>query len=159
MTPRRSMSSCRCACEAGLLGLKFHPKQGSVVRVSFDAAFKAPEMVKPRLCVVVSKPMKPRAGLCTVVPLSTTAPNQTMPYHCQLDITFELPPRWGRKQRWVKGDMIYAAGFHRIDLLVLGKDHSGKRIYQTETIPHDDLRRIQRSILNGLALPELTKQI
>ncbi|WP_082631076.1 type II toxin-antitoxin system PemK/MazF family toxin [Roseovarius atlanticus] len=141
------------------MGLKFHPKQGSVVRVGFDAAFKAPEMVKPRLCVVVSKPIKPRAGLCTVVPLSTTTPNQPMPYHCQLDIAFELPPRWGRKPRWVKGDMIYAAGFHRIDLLVLGKDGTGKRIYQTETIPLDDLRRIQRCILNGLALTDLTKYI
>ena len=116
-------------------------------------------MVKPRLCVVVSKQMSARPALCTVVPLSTTEPHNLMPYHCELHIRFDLPARWGNRKRWVKGDMIYAAGFHRVDLLLLGKDRSGKRIYQTETIGRDDLRRVQSCVLNGLSLQGLTKYL
>lgn len=116
-------------------------------------------MVKPRLCVVVSKQMSSRPALCTVVPLSTTEPHTMMPYHCTLDITFDLPPRWGNRKRWVKGDMINAAGFHRVDLLMLGKDRSGKRIYQTSTIGRHDLKRVQSCILNGLSLQDLTKYL
>jgi len=141
------------------LGLTFHPKQGTIVRVRFDGAFKEPEMVKPRLCVVISKPMKARPALCTVVPLSTTAPARIMPYHCELDIPFDLPDRWGRKRRWVKGDMVYSAGFHRVDLLLLGKDRSGKRIYQTRTLETTDMKMVQASVLHGLALSDLTKHL
>ncbi|WP_417589305.1 type II toxin-antitoxin system PemK/MazF family toxin [Pararhodobacter oceanensis] len=141
------------------MAIRFHPPQGTIVRVNFDGAFKTPEMVKPRLCVVISKPIKARPGLCTVVPLSTTVPNPRMPFHCLLSIPFELPERWRQIERWVKADMVYAAGFHRIDLLVLRKDRSGKRVYQTRTIPPEDLTRIQASVLHGLGLSSLTRHM
>ena len=141
------------------MALRYHPKQGTVVRVKFDEAFKEPEMVKPRLCVVVSKPMKARPALCTVIPLSTTPPARIMPYHCQLNIPFDLPPKWQRTTRWVKGDMVYSAGFHRVDLLLLDKDKTGKRVYQTETLARDDFRRVQTCMLHGLALSSLTRHL
>lgn len=127
--------------------------------MNFDGAFKEPEMVKPRLCIVLSKAMKSRPGLCTVVPLSTTPPGQIMPYHVQLVFAFALPERWGNIPRWLKGDMIYTAGFHRIDLLMLGKDTSGKRVYQLSTISRDDLARVQACVLHGIGLSELTKHL
>lgn len=64
-------------------------------------------MQKPRLCVVLSKPIKARVGLCTVVPPSTTPPDPAMPYHLEIDVPFALPEPWGNLPRWLKGDMIY----------------------------------------------------
>jgi mRNA interferase MazF len=136
----------------------YHPRQGCIVHVSFDEAFKEPEMVKSRLCVVVSKPIQARPNLCTVIPLSTTAPNKIMPYHYQLTIPFPLPDRWSAKTCWAKCDMIYSAGFHRVDLLRLGKE-SGRRIYQTECIPDESFRNLQRAMLHGLGLSYLTKHL
>jgi len=139
------------------LALKFHPKQGTIVRVDFDAAFRTPEMVKPRLAVVISKPIQARPGVCTIVPLSTTAPAKPMPFHCELDISFEIPKPWGNVTRWVKGDMVYSAGFHRVDLLRLGRDRNNKRVYQINTISEQSLKQIQKCVLHGLSLSHLTK--
>lgn len=137
----------------------YHPIQGSIVTVSFEPGFIVPEMVKRRLCVVLSPAMKSRAGLCTVVPLSTTPPSKQMPYHCKLSIQFDLPKEWGNTERWVKGDMIYSVGFHRVDLLRLGKDRSGKRIYQTRVLGDDDFQSVRRCVLHGLGLSALTKSL
>ena len=139
-------------------GLKFHPAQGAIVHVDFDGAFKEPEMVKPRLCVVLSKPIQARPSLLTVVPLSTTTPQKVMPYHFSLEIPFELPARWGPGQRWVKGDMVYSVGFHRANLLHLGKSE-GKRVYQTTPLPADLFRSVQKAVLHGLGLSDLTKHL
>ncbi len=138
--------------------IAYHPKQGCIVRVSFDEAFKKPEMVKPRLCIVVSKPIQSRPNLCTIIPLSTTDPDKIMPYHYKLTIPFKLPDRWTSKTCWAKCDMIYSAGFHRIDLLRLGKE-DGRRVYQTECIPEESFKGLQRAMLHGLSLSSLTKYI
>lgn len=113
-------------------------------------------MVKRRLCVVMSPPIEARAGLCTVVPLSTTIPNPSQGYHCKLDIPFQLPEPWGNVSRWVKGDMIYAVGLHRLDLLRLGKDLTGRRVYQLSKLSEVQMRTISNCVLYGLGLPPLT---
>ena len=82
-----------------------------------------------------------------------------MPNHAEITIAFALPPYWGNIPRWIKGDMIYAAGFHRVDLLMMGKDRSGTRIYQKEAISTEDLRRVQACILHGLSIGGLTKHL
>ena len=138
---------------------KYHPPQKSVVLVRFDSAFKAPEMVKPRLCVVLSPPMKARPNICTVVPLSLSPPPRRMPYHCTIRIPFQLPPRWGDAERWVKGDMVYAAGLHRVELLNIGRDGVGKRKYQTTPLPDEVFVKIQRCVLHGMGLSILTKHL
>ncbi|MEN9410620.1 MAG: hypothetical protein RL216_2594 [Pseudomonadota bacterium] len=141
------------------MGLLYHPKQGALVLVRFDKSFKEPEMVKPRPCVVVSKGFKSRPNLMTVVPLSTTPPEPVMPWHCEIEIGLELPPRWSRKSCWVKGDMIYAVGFHRADLFQIARGADGRRVYQNDTISTESLERIQKCILEGLALSHLTKHV
>jgi mRNA interferase MazF len=140
------------------VAISFHPPQGCIVRVDFDQAFKEPEMVKPRLCVVMSKPIQARKNLCTVIALSTTSPMQVMPYHVELTIPFQLPAYWTQKICWAKCDMVYAAGFHRIDLLRLGKQ-GDKRIYQTKSLPTTSFQEIQRAMLHGLGLSNLTKHL
>lgn len=141
------------------MGLRYHPAQGTIVCVDFDKGFVPPEMIKPRLAVVVSKAIKNRHGLCTVVPLSTTVPEPAMPYHCTLDIPFALPPRWGKIPRWVKGDMVCSVSWQRTDLLRLGKDRNGKRVYQMETLPEAELARVMSCVLHGLGLSVLTKHL
>ena len=81
------------------------------------------------------------------------------PYHCEIDIAFDLPAYWGHRRRWLKGDMIYTAGFHRVDLLRLGKDLVGKRVYQTEVLPAADMKRVLACMLNGMSLSKLTRHL
>jgi len=141
------------------MGLLYHPKQGALVLVRFDQSFKEPEMVKPRPCVVVSKAMKSRPNLLTVVPLSTTVPDPVMPWHAEIAVDLELPPRWARQTCWVKGDMLYAVGFHRADLFSLGRGPDGRRVYQNASLPMDTFRQVQRCVLEGLSLSHLTGRV
>lgn len=136
-----------------------HPPQGSILTANFDQGFKKPEMVKLRLVVVLSPAIKSRYGLCTVVALSTTVPGPVMPYHKKIHIPFDLPTRWGKRTRWVKGDMVNTVGFHRLDLLRLGKDANGKRIYQMDVLPSEDISSVRRCVLHGLGLSNLTKHL
>ena len=141
------------------MGLRYHPRQGAIVTVDFDAGFVAPEMIKRRLCVVLSKPIQNRQKLVTVVPLSLTPPDPRMPYHYCLSIPFALPQAWGPAPRWVKGDMICAVSWARTDLLRLGKNADGKRRYQEEVLPPTEFRRVTACVLHGLGLSALTKHL
>jgi len=141
------------------MALSQHPIQGSVVVADYGYGFQAPEMVKRRLVVVLSPAIKARPGPCTVVALSTTPPNPVMPYHAPLEIPFALPPPRGERTRWIKGDMVNAAGLHRVDLLRLGKDRAGRRIYQTAALPADAMTIVRRCVLHGLGLSGSTKHL
>jgi mRNA interferase MazF len=134
------------------MALQFHPKRGTIVTVDFDQGFTPPEMVKRRLAVVISPPISARRGLITIVPLSTTEPIPKMSFQCEIEIPFALPPYWGHRRRWVKGDMITAVGFHRVDLLNLGKGLTGKRIYQKEVLPPAVMDQIGRCVLASIGL-------
>ncbi|OUS04190.1 hypothetical protein A9Q96_14625 [Rhodobacterales bacterium 52_120_T64] len=138
-------------CEL-VLTIVYHPQRGTIVTVNFDSGFKVPEMVKNRLCVVISPPIEMRQGLCTVVPLSQSAPNPEMDYHYELTIPFQLPRRWSGQTRWAKADMICAVGWHRINLLMIGKDHHGKRIYQTNTLSKIHMDNISKCVRDGLGM-------
>ncbi len=141
------------------MALSYHPARGSIVAVNFAPGFLQPEMVKRRLAVVLSPAIRSRVGLCTVVPLSLTPPQKVMPYHCTLAVPFAMPKAWGNVERWVKGDMVTTVGWHRVDLLILGKNPSGKRIYQTQVIADEDFTKIKRCALHGLGLSALTKHL
>lgn len=132
------------------MSISYHPKRGTIVTADFDKGFRSPEMVKKRLCVVISPPIKARVGLCTVVPLSTTEPSPVMPYHYQLTIPFQLPQKWGHRSRWVKGDMVCAVGWHRLDLLLMGKDRNGKRQYQMTALSSIHLQNISDCVLRSI---------
>lgn len=121
--------------------------------------FKNPEMDKLRLAVVLSPRITARPHLCTVVPLSLTDPMKVMPYHRRIRVPFELPRSWGDRERWIKGDMVNAVGFHRVDLLRLGKNEAGKRVYQMETLPADLFKTVRICALHGLGLSTLTRHL
>lgn len=142
------------------MGIREHPPQGCVVTVDYsEGGFKEPEMMKRRLAVVLTPKIKARPKLCTVVPLSLSEPERIMPYHRRINIPFELPKEWGAADRWIKGDMVNAVGFHRVDLLRLGKDHTGKRKYQMACLPDDLFKTVRTCALHGLGLSNLTKHL
>ncbi|MFD2738235.1 type II toxin-antitoxin system PemK/MazF family toxin [Sulfitobacter aestuarii] len=59
--------------------LPFHPRAGQVLVADFRA-FEVPEITKVRPVVVISPKLRFRAGLVTIVPVSTTAPRHSEPY-------------------------------------------------------------------------------
>jgi mRNA interferase MazF len=136
-----------------------HPPQGCVVTVDYGQGFKVPEMTKKRLAIVLSPNIRARVSLVTIVPLSLTAPANILPFHCQFEVPFELPCEWGQSSRWIKGDMINAVGFHRVDLLRLGKTENGKRKYQMQVISGAQMKDVRRCVLHGLGLSNLTKHL
>lgn len=141
------------------MAIVYHPLRGSIVTVDYDRGFKNPEMDKLRLAVVLSPAIKARIKLVTVVPLSLTDPDPVLPFHKQIDIPFHLPHPWGNQPRWIKGDMVNAVGFHRVELLRLGKDKTGTRIYQTAVLDEEMFKVVKRCVLHGLGLSSLTKHL
>lgn len=97
----------------------FHPDPGQIFLCDFSY-FKEPEMVKNnRPVIVLSSALKGRDKLLTVVPLSTVKPEPIRPYHYLL--TKKSMPMIGifqERESWVKGDMLYTVGFHRLNLIV-----------------------------------------
>jgi uncharacterized protein YifN (PemK superfamily) len=136
-----------------------HPRCGTVVICDFAGGFREPEMVKRRPVVVVSPRIRARPGLCTVVALSRTEPRPVMDYHATIDLRPELPSPWTSDGIWLKGDMINAVGFHRLDLFRLGKTEAGARDYLMEPLPPETLARIRACILAALGLQALTRHL
>lgn len=146
--------------QIGSMGIREHPPQGSIVTVDYSkGGFQPPEMMKRRLAVVLSPKIASRPHLCTVVPLSLTEPIKIMPYHKRVKIPFALPAEWGDIERWIKGDMVNSVGFHRVDLLRLGKDNQGKRVYQLDVLPPDIFRIVRQCTLHGMGMSALTKHL
>lgn len=142
------------------MGINQHPNRGSVVVVDYSTGgFVPPEMVKRRLAIVLSPKITSRPKLCTIVPLSKTEPDKVMPYHAQIKLPFRMPSGWGDDERWVKGDMVNAVSFHRVELLRFGKDKYGKRRYLYDSIPDDMFRTVQRCALHGMGMSNLTKHL
>ena len=139
--------------------IREHPTLGAVLLCNFDAGFKEPEMVKRRPVVIISPKIQARPFLCTIVALSTEAPDPVMQYHCQIDLRPRLPRPWQSDGVWVKGDMVNAVGFHRLDFLRLGKDGQGKRIYLYDPLSAENIKKIRACVLRGMGLAALTKNL
>lgn len=134
------------------MGIELHPGQGVVVICDYSTGFIVPEMVKRRPAVIICKPMKGRPWLCTVVPLSTTPPAPIMDYHAEIKLPFSLPQPFDAETQWVKGDMVNAVSFDRLDLVRLDKDRSGKRRYLLEPIGDELFEIVQRCVAKGISL-------
>ena len=135
--------------------IQFHPEQGTIIICDFKG-FVVPEMVKRRPAVIISPRLRRRDRLCTVVPLSTTAPSPIASYHHKLHIDPPLPKPYNEKAHWVKADMVYTVSFDRLYLPHGGKDTNGKRIYDVRIIDKADIIKIQQCVLHGLGLTHLT---
>lgn len=63
--------------------------------------------------------------------------------------------KYQENDSWVKGDMVYTLGFHRLDLILLGKEANGRRLYFKNKLGRDQMREIYQCILHGLNLGHL----
>ena len=94
--------------------LKFQPKPGSVIYCDY-AGFVAPEMVKKRPVIVVSK-HKHNSKLLGIVPISTTEPKPVLEYHIEMENIF-CSLHLGGKRSWVKCDRINVVSLDRLNLV------------------------------------------
>jgi mRNA interferase MazF len=136
--------------------LSYHPAPGAILVCDYDTGFREPEMVKRRLCVVITPRLRRRDGLCTVVPLSTTAPDEPQDYHCELQFARPLPKPWPGDRKWAKCDMLATVGYARLSPIGIGRDAQGKRRYIYPHLAADQLKDIRRAVLCALSLRELT---
>lgn len=141
------------------MAISEHPLIGTMLMCDFSCGFKIPEMDKNRPVVVISPKIAARPYLCTVVPLSTTAPNPVLPFHAQIDLDPKLPSPWISNGVWVKGDMVNTVGFHRLNFFRMGKQDNGKRIYLYKPLSADTIRVIRSCVLKGLGLSSLTTHL
>ena len=86
-------------------------KKRQLVYCDFDGMI-APEMIKKRPVIIVS--WRYRHGLCTVVPVSTSAPTKVEDWHYKLPKK-SLPTSLRTQECWVKCDMITSVATSRLD--------------------------------------------
>jgi len=68
--------------------------------------------------------------------------------------------KFQEQDSWVKGDMIYTFGFHRLDLIKLGtRGSDGKRQYYTNRFGREQMKEIYSCVLSGLNLDNLAKHL
>jgi len=137
------------------MAILFHPDAGTVLICDF-AGFKVPEIVKRRPVIVVSPRFKRRDQLCTVVPLSTTAPRWPQEYNCRIEFDPPLPAPYAASDMWVKGDMLCTVAFERLSPPAAGRGADGRRIYDIRRVSDAELSRVRACVLNGLGLGGLT---
>lgn len=141
------------------MALKFHPNPGAVLLCDYQTGFVAPEMVKVRPVVVITPRLRNRASLCTVVPLSTTAPEHIEAYHCEIRLIPKLPSPYDSESCWVKADMLATVSHDRLSPIKVGKDRFNNRVYYNTLLKSEVLRQIQRSVLWALNLGHLTRHL
>jgi mRNA interferase MazF len=133
------------------MSLQFHPAPGTILFCNY-AGFRKPEMIKRRPVIIVSPRSRRAASGCVlVVPLSTTSPNPIQPYHCEVTLAPPLPDRMVSRC-WAKCDMINAVGFWRLELIKIGKDASGKRLYRTLVLDAEQVSRVRECVRRALNL-------
>ncbi len=123
--------------------LNFHPDPGTIITCNFEGLIK-PEMIKCRPVVTISPRKRKGDGLCIIVPLSTTAPSEIMPWHWLLKLDEPLSPAWPEMEIWVKCDMVYTFRLERLDRF--HKRISDKRIHYTKQVKPLDLNGIRNCI-------------
>ena len=132
--------------------LGIHPEVGTVVICDYSTGFKAPEMVKRRLAVVISPRLKRRNDLCTVVPLSTKAPNPVEEFHHLVTLPQEVPSYEGL-EKWAKCDMLATVAFHRLTLPHKKREQFEiARRYINMQISADDLAAIMNCVRRALGM-------
>lgn len=142
------------------MGLTFHPNPGTILYCDFSSGFKPPEMVKSRPVIVISPKRKQCSGLCTVVAVSTVAPSPVEAWHLQIPKANMPPtPKLQANDSWVKGDMIYRVAFDRLDLVRIGKDSSGNRLYFKQVLSPADMRDVHACVLEALNLGRLSPHL
>lgn len=143
------------------MGLSYHPKPGTIVMCDFTTGFSRPEMVKRRPVLIISPKMKRGSDLCTVVAISSAAPEPVEKWHYQLPKP-SMPQRktFQRRTSWVKADMIYRVSFDRLNRIQLDrKKGSSKRAYFDQRLGREQMADIYGCVLHALNLSHLSDEV
>ena len=132
--------------------IQFPPVPGDILICDFSSGFRPPEMVKRRPVLVLSPRLRHWDGLCTVVPLSTTAPRRAVPYQCLVTLPFAPPPPFQATEVWAKADMLATVAFARLDLMRSARLAGGRRAYLKIRLGDPDLSRVQECVRIALGL-------
>ncbi|MGN6234317.1 MAG: type II toxin-antitoxin system PemK/MazF family toxin [Trinickia sp.] len=138
-------------------GLIYQPRLRAVVTCDYTG-FVAPEMVKIRSVVVLSK-SKTNDRLITVVPLSTTPPARVLPCHHKLDRN-PHPDESPALEVWAKCDMVYTVSLSRVNYYKTKPRRGGRATYHsTLTVSPGDFLAIQRGARYALGLDALPESV
>lgn len=135
------------------MALQYPPKVGQILVCQYPPCFEEPEMVKKRSVVVISPKFPGRSDLATVVPISATAPDPIMAYHCELP-TLLLPDYMqDGAPRWAKCDMVCTLSTTRLEMVKKGRDRStGKRTYENKCLDLPTLLAVRRAVAAALGI-------
>lgn len=131
------------------MAINYHPTTGTILICDFGM-LRTPEITKRRPVIVISPNFTSRNNLCTVVPLSSSAPKRVMPYHHKIFFEPLLPEPYINPFSWVLGDMIYTIGFERLKLMSLNKCDFGKRIYDARVLDIATMESVMNCVRHGL---------
>lgn len=95
-----------------------------------------PEIVKVRPVVIITSNYLFRHKLCTVVPLSTTPPEDPQPYHYKLKAN-PIPGN-SAAEVWAKCDLVATVSFERLDRVKVGR-----RQYHSANIAMEQVKLIR----------------
>ena len=93
--------------------LPYFPHQGEILVCGFDDAAAGAEMVKRRPAIVASTHTSHARRLCTVIPLSTTAPTPPRAWHHALP-HLRVTGWQASGTMWAKCDMLAKVSFERL---------------------------------------------
>lgn len=138
-------------------GLIYQPRLRAVVTCDYTG-FVAPEMVKIRSVVVLSK-SKTNDRLITVVPLSTTPPDKVLACHHKLARN-PHPDENPALEVWAKCDMVYTVSLARVNYYKTKPRRGGRATYHsTLMISPGDFLAIQRGARYALGLDALPEPV
>lgn len=140
------------------MAIKYHPDVGDILICDFSQLkTKEPEIVKKRPVICLT-PRGRHGRLCTVVPLSTTAPNPIQLWHGKVYI--DLPKPYDKTQMWIKGDLLYSVSMDRLFVFKEGKDPlTGKRLYRCPKLNSEEIKLVHRCVLVGLGMYDVAKKL
>lgn len=129
--------------------LPYFPHQGEVLICDFDDVALGAEMIKRRPVVVVSRHDSHNRRLCSVVPLSTTAPKPPRMWHHHMP-HLSIPGWPESGDCWAKCDMLQTVSFDRLNKPYQRTRHG--RNYITLRLDPSDIGAIQVAIRAYLGL-------
>lgn len=129
--------------------LPFHPSPGDILICDYATGFRPPEMVKRRLCVIISPKLKRRNELATVVPISQTCPQPMEDWHHEIDL---ISKSWGDGPRWIACDMLATVAYDRLARPHFGHPVTGVRIFERLSLSEVDLQAVRKGVRLALGI-------
>jgi uncharacterized protein YifN (PemK superfamily) len=128
--------------------LSYYPRAGAILICDLSD-FSPPEMDKIRPVIVVSPRLPHRSQIAAIVPLSTTAPNHSLPFCVKLSKNYH-PMEPDQPSTWAKCDMIMNIAIERLNGFKVGR-----RQWEHPIASKEDLEAVRQGILHGLGFGNL----